>query len=388
MLQGKKPIIMNAKKNRVFVTKPYLPPLEEFMPYLQDIWNSQILTNNGPFHQELEQKLGKYLNVPHVSLFANGTLALLTALQALNIHGEVITTPFSFVATTHSLWWNKIKPVFVDIDPQTCNLNPERIEEAITSRTEAILPVHVYGFPCKVDQIQEIADQHGLKMIYDAAHTMGAKFNGRHLASFGDLSVLSFHATKVFNTFEGGAIVSHTPEMKEHIDNLKNFGFRGETTVVEPGINAKMNEFQAALGLLQLKHLPGLIQERKAIASFYREQLKDIQGIRIPAEKEGLDANYAYFPLFISGKDGKNRDKIYYALKRQDIHPRRYFYPLISHFQPYRDLESAAASNLPVSEKAAAEVLCIPIYPGLEKKVLERICNIIKTELSWQLIPS
>lgn len=355
------------------------------MPYLEKIWESRVLTNNGPFHQELEQKLCEYLEVPYISLFANGTLALVTALQALDIKGEVITTPFSFVATTHALWWNKITPVFVDIEPETFTLCPDRIEAAITPKTSAILPVHVYGYPCKVDRIQKIADRHGLKVIYDAAHTFGAIYKGRHLASFGDLSILSFHATKVFNTFEGGAIVCHSAEMKEHIDNLKNFGFRGETNVVEPGINAKMNEFQAALGLLQMKYLDQAILERKRIFEFYRAKLSGIKGIILPAIPSDLEANFAYFPVLIDDEEnGLTRDGLHESLKAEDVYTRRYFYPLISEFSPYNQLDSAKRNKISIADKVSKQVLCLPIYPGLETEALNRIITIIKGKRDGQ----
>jgi len=268
-------------KKSIFVTQPCLPPLEEFIPYLQQIWDNKWLTNNGPLHQQLEQELANYLGVKYISLFSNGTLALISALQALNITGEVITTPFSFVATTHSLWWNKITPVFVDIEPDYLNIDPSKIEAAITPLTSAIMPVHVYGNPCLMNEIQRIADKHELKVIYDAAHAFGVQKDGVSVLNHGDLSILSFHATKVFSTIEGGAIICHTEEMKHHIDNLKNFGFRGETTVEEPGINAKLNEVQAAYGLLQLKYIDGFIAKRKAITELYHRLLKEVSGIRI-----------------------------------------------------------------------------------------------------------
>jgi len=374
-----------TKINPIFVTKPFLPPLEEFMPYLEKIWESRVLTNNGPFHQELERKLCEYLGVKYISLFANGTLALLTAIQALDLKGEVITTPFSFVATTHALWWNKITPVFVDIEPETFTLCPDRIEAAITPKTSAILPVHVYGYPCKVDRIQKIADRHGLKVIYDAAHAFGAIYKGRHLASFGDLSILSFHATKVFNTFEGGAIVCHSAEMKEHIDNLKNFGFRGETNVVEPGINAKMNEFQAALGLLQMKYLDQAILERKRIFEFYRAKLSGIKGIILPAIPSDLEANFAYFPVLIDDEEnGLTRDGLHESLKAEDVYTRRYFYPLISEFSPYNQLDLAKRNKISIADKVSKQVLCLPIYPGLETEALNRIITIIKGKRDGQ----
>lgn len=364
----------------ITVTQPCLPPLEEFIPYLQQIWDNKWLTNNGPLHQQLEQELAEYLGVEYISLFSNGTLALISALQALNITGEVITTPFSFVATTHSLWWNKIKPVFVDVEPEYLNLDPSKIEAAITPNTTAIMPVHVYGNPCKVDEIQQIADRHGLKVIYDAAHTFGVKQHGHSVLNLGDLSVLSFHATKVFSTIEGGAIVCHTPEMKHHIDNLKNFGFRGETVVEEPGINAKLNEVQAAYGLLQLKYIDGFIQRRKEITMLYRKLLKKIPGIRFLDDMEGVEHGYSYFPVLIdSTVYGISRDELYEKLKQNNIFTRRYFYPLISTFEPYRELPSALPQHLPVATKAADEVLCLPIFVELkDEEVLFIVEQILK----------
>jgi dTDP-4-amino-4,6-dideoxygalactose transaminase len=363
----------------IHVTKPFLPPLEEYTPYLEKIWANKTLTNNGPFHQQLEKELCNYLNVEYISLFANGTLALITALQALKLTGEVITTPFSFVATSHALWWNNIKPVFADIDPQTFNLDPAKIEAAITPKTTAILPVHVYGNPCDVSNIENIAKRCGLKVLYDAAHTFGAKLKNESLCSFGDLSILSFHATKVFNTFEGGAIISHSAEMKQHIDDLKNFGFRGETKVVAPGINAKMNEPQAAMGLLQLKYIDENITKRKYLADQYRKNLANIPGIKFINDLPKVKHNYAYFPIFIEKeKYGLSRDELYDKLKQNNIFGRRYFYPLISHFPPYNAMETAKASNLPISEKIAEQVICLPIYPDLKYESTERICGIIR----------
>ena len=358
----------------ITVTQPCLPPLEEFMPYLQQIWQNKWLTNNGPLHQQLEKELAEYLGVKYISVFSNGTLALITALQALNITGEVITTPFSFVATTHSLWWNKIKPVFVDIEPEFLNLDPTKIEAAITPQTTAIMPVHVYGNPCKVDEIQRIADKHGLKVIYDAAHAFGVKINDNSVLNYGDLSVLSFHATKVYSTIEGGAIICHTEEMKHHIDNLKNFGFRGETVVEEPGINAKLNEIQAAYGLLQLKYIDGFIARRKEITELYRELLKNIDGIRFLDDMECITHGYSYFPILIDkDKLGKSRDEVYEILKTNNVFARRYFYPLISTFEPYNKLESSKPKNLIVATQAASEVLCLPIYVELENEEVETI---------------
>jgi dTDP-4-amino-4,6-dideoxygalactose transaminase len=367
------------QEKKITVTQPHLPPLEEFIPYLQQIWENKRLTNNGPLHQQLEEELAEYLGVKYISLLSNGTLALIFALRALNIQGEVITTPFSFVATTHSLWWNKITPVFVDIEPEYLTLDPDKIEAAITPRTTAIMPVHVYGNPCQVDKIQQIADKHGLKVIYDAAHAFGVKKEGNSILNMGDLSVLSFHATKVYSTIEGGAIICHTPEMKHHIDNLKNFGFRGETTVEEPGINAKLNEVQAAYGLLQLKYVDEFIAKRKKITELYRELLKDIQGIRFLNDQAGVSHCYSYFPVLVDEKEyGMSRDELYEKLKEHNVWGRRYFYPLISEFEPYKNLESSAKENLPVATKMAEQVFCLPIYVDLKNADIERIISIIK----------
>lgn len=366
----------------IFTTQPYLPPFEEFSEYLKEIWESKFLTNQGKYHKEFEKKLAEYLGVKYVSLFANGTLALVTALQALKITGEVITTPFSFVATTHSLWWNNIKPVFVDIEPDTYNLDPEKIEAAITPQTTAILPVHVYGNPCNVEKIKEIADIYGLKVIYDACHAFGVKINGESILNFGDLSVLSFHATKVFTTFEGGAIISKDEATKRRIDFLKNFGFAGETTVVAPGINAKMNEFQAALGLLQLKYVDEAIERRKKVAETYRNALNGIKGIKILYDQENVKHSYSYFPILIDETEfGVTRDAVYDELKRNNIFVRRYFYPLISQFPTYKGLESAKPENLPVGELVTKKVLCLPIYPELSAEDTLTIVDIIKKKV-------
>lgn len=368
-----------SDKQQVYVTVPFLPPLDEFIPYLRKIWEKKWLTNDGPFHREFEEKLAEFLGVKYVSLFANGTLALITALQALRVTGEVITTPYSFVATTHALSWNGIRPIFVDIEPDHCNLNPDKIEAAITPRTTAILPVHVYGNPCNVRRIQEIADVYGLNVIYDAAHAFGVKTNGESVLSFGDLSILSFHATKVFNTFEGGAIVCHDEKMKKRIDFLKNFGFADEVTVVGPGINAKMNEFQAALGLLQMKYFPEFIAQRKKIVTAYRDSLKDVRGITFIEEMPGVEHNYSYFPIFVDkAKFGRSRDELYEEMKRNGIYGRRYFYPLISQFPSYRGLESARPANLPVAGRVADQVVCLPVYPGLLPPVQNRITALIR----------
>jgi len=368
-------------KKIITVTQPSMPPLEEFVPYLQQIWRNKWLTNNGPLHQQLETELADYLGVKYLSLFSNGTLALISALQALNITGEVITTPFSFVATTHSLWWNKIKPVFIDIEPKFLNLDPAKIEAAITDKTTAIMPVHVYGNPCQVDEIQKIADKYGLKVIYDAAHAFGVKLNGESILNFGDLSVLSFHATKVYSTIEGGAIVCHSEEMKHHIDNLKNFGFRGETVVEEPGINAKLNELQAAYGILQLKYVDSFIAKRKQISELYRILLKNIAGICFLSEDENVTYGYSYFPIIID-KDayGISRDALYEKLRENNIFARRYFYPLISSFEPYRELSSSNIENLKVANEISDNILCLPIYVELNNDDIIFITNIIRNK--------
>jgi len=366
-------------ENPIYVTQPSLPELEEFIPYLQQIWDNKILTNNGPMHQQLERELASFLNIPYISLFANGTLALVTALQALNITGEVITTPYSFVATTHSLWWNNIKPVFVDIEPEFGNLDPDKIEAAITPKTTAIMPVHVYGNPCQVEKIQKIADINGLRLIYDAAHAFGVKYKGGSILNYGDLSILSFHATKVFNTFEGGAIISHDSTTKQRIDYMKNFGFAGETTIMAPGINSKMNEVQAAMGLLQLKTFNESIGKRKLVANRYRELLKDVNGITMLPEPQETISNYAYFPIFVNEQEyGMSRDALYEKLKQNNIFGRRYFYPLISEFSMYRGLESSAPEHLPLAHKIANEVICLPIYSELSKDFVDSVVDVLK----------
>lgn len=365
-------------KKNIYVTQPNLPPLEEFTEYLKTIWDNKILTNNGEFHQQLEKELCDYLGVKYISLFSNGTLALITALQALKITGEVITTPFSFVATTHSLWWNNIKPVFVDIDPETFNLDPQKIEASITPRTTAILPVHVYGTPCNVEAIQRIADTYGLKVIYDAAHSFGVDVNGTSVCNFGDLSILSFHATKVYSTIEGGAIICHDEKMKKRIDYLKNFGFADEVTVVAPGINAKMNEVQAAFGLLQLKYVDQAIEKRKQIADLYRNLLQGAKGLTFLQHQENVKHVDSYFPIIVDKLVfGRDRDAIYEELKTHAIFGRRYFYPLISQFPTYKGLDSSRAENLPVAERISKEVLCLPIFPELSVEDVRRICTIV-----------
>ena len=370
---------MEKNKKQITVTSPLLPPLEEFMPYLQDIWSRKWLTNNGYYHQELEKALCNYLRVKYISLFTNGTLPLMTALQALRITGEVITTPYSFVATTHSLWWNGIKPVFVDIDPQTCNLAPEKIEAAITPRTIAIMPVHCYGHPCDVLKIEGIANRYGLKVIYDAAHAFGVEIGGKSVLEYGDMSTLSFHATKVYNTIEGGALICQDVETKKRIDYLKNFGFADEVTVVAPGINGKLDEIRAVYGLLNLKKVDDAIASRKKIVELYCEGLKDIAGVSFMVYNENVKHNYAYFPIFVDKEQyGISRDELYYKMQEKNIFGRRYFYPLISTFSTYKGLESAKPENLPIASKIADSVICLPIYAGLESEAVEFICELIK----------
>lgn len=371
------------KTKSIFVTRPYMPPLHEFVEYLEKIWGSRWLTNNGDFHQELERQLCEYLGVRYISLFANGTLALMTSFQALRITGEVITTPFSFVATAHALHWNGIKTVFVDIEPRFCNLDPEKVESAITPKTTAILPVHVYGNPCEVHRFQQIADIYGIKLIYDGAHAFGVTIGGNSVFNFGDLSVLSFHATKIYTTIEGGAIVCHDEKTKKRIDYLKNFGFVDEVTVVAPGINAKMNELQAAFGLLQLKYVDEAIERRRRIAERYRREFVDIPGIAMIPEIQGVRHCYPYFPIFINKSEyGCDRDMLYHVFKRHSIHVRRYFYPLISQFPTYRDLESCAPGKLLVAESVANSVLCLPIFPDLEDWECDEIIALISQRQS------
>ena len=364
---------------QITVTQPYLPPLEEFIPYLQDIWDRKWLTNNGYYHQELEKALCDYLGVKYISLFTNGTLPLITALQALRVTGEAITTPYSFVATTHSLWWNGIKPIFVDIEPGTCNIDPNKIEAAITPKTTAIVPVHVYGYPCDIKSIQEIADKYGLKVIYDAAHAFGVTINGKSILEAGDMSTLSFHATKVYNTIEGGALICRDEQTKKRIDYLKNFGFADEVTVVAPGINAKMDELRSAYGLLTLKKVDDAIEARRKIAMQYKEALKDVPGIRYMDDILGIRHNHAYFPIFVdSEKYGMTRDELYFKMSDKNIFGRRYFYPLISTFSTYRGLESAKPENLPVATKIAESVICLPMYAGLSMEDVSTIIKIIE----------
>lgn len=365
-------------KDLITVTSPLLPDLGEFNEVLKQIWNSKWITNNGQFHKRLEKELAEYLGVPYISLFTNGTLPLLTALQALRITGEVITTPYSFVATTHSIWWNGCKPVFVDIDSATGNIDPNKIEAAITPKTTAIMPVHVYGKPCDTKAIQEIADKYGLKVIYDAAHAFGVKVNGESILNAGDMSTLSFHATKVYNTIEGGAMVMHDETTKKRIDYLKNFGFAGETTVVGPGINSKMDEMRSAYGLLNLRQVDAAIEARHQVAIKYREALRSVDGVIFFDDMPRVKHNYSYFPIFIDAeKYGMTRDQLYEKMKTANILGRRYFYPLISEFSTYRGLESAAPENLPNAHKMADSVICLPMHHALSDEDVERVLETV-----------
>ncbi len=365
-------------KNIITVTSPLLPNLDEFHELLKQIWDKKWITNNGDFHQQLEKALAEYLKVPYISLFTNGTLPLLTALQALRITGEVITTPYSFVATTHSIWWNGCRPVFVDIEESTCGIDPNKIEAAITPKTTAIMPVHCYGKPVNMDAIQQIADKYGLKVIYDAAHAFGVEVNGESVLARGDMSTLSFHATKVYNTLEGGALVVKDEATKKRIDYLKNFGFAGETEVVAPGINSKVDEVRSAYGLLNLKQVDAAIAARQKVAVRYREALRYIPGIRFFDDMPGVRHNYSYFPIFVNAKEyGMTRDELYFKMKEQGVWGRRYFYPLISTFSTDRGLPSAAPENLPVATKIANEVICLPMHHALTDENIERIINCI-----------
>ena len=367
---------MNEKQ--ITVTSPLLPDLEEFNALLKEIWDSKWVTNNGSFHKQLEKELAEYLKVPYISLFTNGTLPLLTALQALRITGEVITTPYSFVATTHSIWWNGCKPVFVDIDPATGNIDPDKIEAAITPRTTAIMPVHVYGKPCDTKRIQEIADKYGLKVIYDAAHAFGVEVNGESILNAGDMSTLSFHATKVYNTLEGGALVMHDAETKKRIDYLKNFGFAGETEVVAPGINSKVDEVRAAYGILNLRQVDAAIDARHQVAVKYREALRPVEGITFMDDMLGVKHNYSYFPIFIDAeKYGMTRDELYEKMKSYNVLGRRYFYPLISTFSTYRGLLSASPENLPNAHIMADSVICLPMHHNLSDEDINMILKLL-----------
>lgn len=366
--------------SKITVTSPLLPNLEEYHSLLKEIWKSKWITNNGQFHRRLEKELAEYLKVPYISLFTNGTLPLITALQALRVTGEVITTPYSFVATTHALWWNGIKPVFVDIDPANCGIDPQKIEVAITPKTTAIMPVHCYGKPCDINGIQEIADKYGLKVIYDAAHAFGVEIDGKSILNAGDLSTLSFHATKVYDTIEGGAMVMHDEQTKKRIDYLKNFGFAGEITVVAPGINSKMDEVRAAYGILTLKEVDDAIERRKNVAIRYREAFRDLEGLRFFDDMKGVRHNYSYFPVFIDAKKfGRSRDELYFDLQKENIFGRRYFYPLICEFSTYRGLPSSTRENLPQAYKLADTVLCLPMHHELSDNDMERIIKAVKS---------
>ena len=369
-----------AENKTITVTSPLLPDLKEFEKMLEDIWQRKWLTNNGHYHQELEKALAEYLGVKYISLFTNGTLPLITALQALELKkGEIITTPYSFVATTHSIWWNGLTPVFVDVDPITGNIDPEKIEAAITEKTVGVMPVHVYGTPCDTKKIQKIAEKYNLKVIYDAAHAFGVKVDGKSILEEGDVSTLSFHATKVYNTVEGGALVCHSAEMKDKIDHLKNFGFSGEITVDAPGINSKMDEVRSAFGLLNLQQVDCAIESRKKTADRYKKALKNLRGIRFLEDIENVHHNYSYFPIFINAIEyGKTRDELYFKLKESNILARRYFYPLISEFNPYKTYPSATMKNLPVASKLANEVLCLPMYAFMDSCDIDKVIEIIK----------
>lgn len=369
-----------TEQQRIYVTQPFLPPMEEFIPYIEKIWSSHQLTNGGPFHEELERELAAYLGVGHLSLFTNGTIALVTALQALRITGEVITTPYTFAATAHSLVWNNIKPVFVDVDPKTCNLDPGRIEDAITPATTAILPVHCYGNPCDVEGIQDVADNYGLKVIYDAAHAFGVKYKGASILNHGDLSVLSFHATKVFNTFEGGAIISPNSRVKLRIDHLKNFGFVDETTIVAPGINGKMSEICAAMGLLQLRHIDRALERRREVYRRYHEAFEDIPTLRLLEPVEGLTWNHAYCPLFVLPGHPESRDQLYQRMKEHDIFARRYFYPLVSTFPMYKNLADSKRISLENASTLSQQVISLPMHADLARAEQDRVIDAVRQQ--------
>jgi len=365
-------------EKQITVTSPLLPNLDEFNEMLKEIWESKWITNNGSFHKQLEKALAEYLKVPYISLFTNGTLPLLTALQALRITGEVITTPYSFVATTHSIWWNGCKPVFVDIEESTCGIDPEKIEAAITPKTTAIMPVHCYGKPVQMKRIQEIADKYGLKVIYDAAHAFGVEVDGESVLNAGDMSTLSFHATKVYNTLEGGALVCHDEQTKKRIDYLKNFGFAGETEVVAPGINSKVDEVRSAYGLLNLKQVDQAIANRQKVAQKYRDALRNVPGVRFFDDMPGVRHNYSYFPVFINAEMyGMTRDELYFKMHEANVLGRRYFYPLISTFSTYRGLPSATPENLPIATRLAHEVICLPMHHELRDGDVERVLNCV-----------
>jgi dTDP-4-amino-4,6-dideoxygalactose transaminase len=366
-----------ADQEPIYVTQPYLPPLAELIPYLEAIWERKLLTNNGPFHEQLEAELCQFLGVDFVTLFANGTLALVAALQALDLEGEVITTPYSFVATSHALVSNRLTPVFVDVDPCTLNIDPAKIEAALSERTRAILAVHCYGHPCAVDAIQAVADKHDLRVIYDAAHAFGVRDTAGSILRHGDMSALSFHATKVFNTFEGGAVICHDAKTKRHLDHLKNFGFVDELTVVEVGLNGKMNEFSAALGLLQIRHFDQALVRRREVDAAYRDLLGGVAGIRCIGKSDETVANHAYFPILVDAEFPMSRDDLYARFRAAGIYCRRYFYPLISEHPMYRQLASATPGNLPVATDASRRILCLPMHANLTTAQVARVVAVL-----------
>lgn len=373
---------MTSENNQITVTSPLLPNIDDFIPLLKDIWERKWITNNGYYHQQLEKKLAEFLDVPYISLFTNGTIPLLVAIQALKLgkdgKNEIITTPYSFVATSNALVWNNLKPVFVDIEPETGNIDPTKIESAITDKTCAILPVHVYGNPCNTVAIQKIADKYGIKVIYDAAHAFNVKRNGNSILTEGDLSTLSFHATKTYNTVEGGGIICKDKNTKDYIDSLKNFGYTSETYITEAGINGKLDEIRAAYGILNLSNINNAIAHRKHVAETYRSRLKNVSGISFFAEQANISYNYSYFPIFVdSSKYYLSRDELFTKLRNNGILSRRYFYPLITNFSPYENIASARKENLPVANKMADTVLCLPIHHLITDADLERIINLI-----------
>jgi dTDP-4-amino-4,6-dideoxygalactose transaminase len=360
------------------VTQPLLPDLQDYCGILRQVWDNRFLTNNGPIAKRLEKELAGYLGVPHLSLFSNGTVALQLACRVLRLKGEVITTPFTFAATSHALYWNGLKPIFCDIDDETFTIDPDRVEESITPDTTAILPVHVYGNPCKVERLHEIADKHGLKIIYDAAHAFGVEINGKPVGSFGDISMFSLHATKIYHTIEGGALTFKNPGLKQRADELRNFGIIREDRIDEPGINGKLNEIQAGMGLLLLEMVDREIARRKEITRIYRDMLHNIPGIRINKDQDGVKHNYPYFVIRVDSSEyGLSRDDLQKRLREYNIFSRRYFYPLCSQFRCYRDLPSSRAENLPVAKKASEEVLVLPLYGRLTNGEVEKICSII-----------
>ena len=363
----------------VYITQPLLPDLTEYKKMLESVWESKQLTNNGKMARTLETELASFLRVEHLSLFSNGTVALQLACRVLRLHGEVITTPFTFAATSHAIYWNNLKPVFCDIEEDTFTMNPEKIEDLITPETTVLLPVHVYGNPCRVDKIQEIADKHGLKVIYDAAHAFGVEVDGRPIGSFGDISMFSLHATKIYHTIEGGALAFNNPWLKKRADELRNFGIINEEKIMEPGMNGKLNEIQAVMGLLLLKQIQQEIERRKEITCLYRELLQDIPGLGISRDMDGVRHNYPYFIIRIDKNEfGIDRDELQIRLKEYNIFTRKYFYPLCSDFNCYRDLPSANILNLPVAGKIAEQVLALPLYGCMENDDVEKICCILR----------